>query len=382
MIDTLLILGGHIQALGLARQAYLKGLKIVLVIPDKYSVARFSKAVDEVCVCKSEDDLINYLEKHKRKNTMLFPTNDEYISFIVKHKEKLKDFYTIALPEYPIVQLFADKSETYRFAENNNIPHPWCKYPQSLSETQTMADGLDYPVVIKPTVMYDFHKKFGKKAFLCKDKQSLLEKIKELESNDYPISSIIIQEYLSGGAKNLYSFGFFAVDGEVKSSITVNRIRQNPMDFGNSTTYAITSDVQEIQDIATSIVKQTRYTGMGEVEFMFDKGKYKFLETNTRAWKWHTITDGRNFSFIGDWIDWLNQGCLSERRDSKIQCAWVERFTDMAVIIKGIFRGYIKLGGVIKSYQQRKISAVWNIKDPLPAIMYILMSPILYVKRY
>ncbi len=379
-INRLCILGGHIQALGLARQAKKKGVAVTLIIADGFSVARFSRYVDKVYICRSEEHLINCLNTNKSKCTLLFPTSDEYIDFIVRHFSALNETFLVALPELATTQLFADKSLSYKFAKANNIPHPWCKYPQSLSDVHDMASQLEYPVVIKPAVMYDFHKQFGKKAYLCESKEELLLKTNALAQAGYPVKALILQEYLSGGAKNLYSFGFFAVNGNVKSSITVNRIRQNPMDFGNSTTFALTTDIPQIEDIAKRIIHLTNYTGMGEVEFMYDKGEYKFLEVNTRAWKWHTITDGQGFSFIGDWIDWLNRESLTAHFSN--DCAWVERITDYAVILKGIFKKQIKLGDVIRSYGQRKISAVWSLSDPLPAIMYALMSPILYVKRY
>lgn len=382
MINSIIILGGHIQALGLARQANKKGLKVIIIIPDGYSVARFSRYVSKVFVCSTEELLLECLDNIKSKETLLFPTSDDYIDFIVRHQVFTSEAYTVALPELITVKLFADKTLAYQFAEKNLIPHPWCRYPKTIEDVESMADGLDYPVVVKPAVMYDFHKKFGKKAFLCDGKEALLAIVLELNKTDYPINAIIIQEYLSGGAKYLYSCGVFAVDGEVISSITVNRIRQNPMDFGNSTTFAETVDVPEILEITKRIIKLTNYTGVGEVEFMYDKGEYKFLEINTRAWKWHTITDGRGFSFIGDWIDWLNTGFVSISHPSHKKCAWVERLTDFAVIVKGLFRGQVKFGEAIQSYCQRKVSAVWSIKDPLPAIMYFLMSPILFLKRY
>ena len=382
MVKSLCILGGHIQALGLARQAKQKRVQVSLIVPDGFSVARFSKCVDKTYICKNEDELDLCLKKCQGKDTMLFPTSDEYIDYIVRNYDSLKELFTIALPELSTVKLFADKTRTYRFAEENNIPHPWSRYPQKLNDVEAMAEQLDYPVVIKPAVMYDFHKKFGKKAFLCENKENLMSKTKEIVAGDYPISGMIIQEYLAGGPKNLYSFGFFAVDGEVKSSIVVNRIRQNPMDFGNSTTFAVTVDVPEIEELSKRSVKIANYTGMGEAEFMFDKGEYKFLEINTRAWKWHAITNGRGFSFIGDWIDWLNTDKLPQRQEKAETMAWVERFTDFAVILKGVFRGQVSFLEAVRSYRYKKVSAVWSLRDPLPAIMYVLMSPILFIKRY
>ena len=112
-------------------------------------------------------------------------------------------------------------------------------------------------------------------------------------------------------------------------------------------------------------------------------GATKFLEINTRAWKWHTISNQLGFSFIGaliDWFDGVNQKCPTMNPKDKV--AWVERLTDWTVIAKEILHGRMRLSEVGKSYEIKHESAVWSWRDPMPGIMYILLSPILYVKRH
>ena len=230
--------------------------------------------------------------------------------------------------------------------------------------------------------MYSFHQLFGKKAFRCDDKKELLARCIDI-SEKIPVSSIIIQEFLSGGAKCLYSFGAFAVDGEPKAWVTANRIRQNPMDFGNSTTFAVTCQVPELEKIARKILKETRYTGLAEVEFMYDEPSktFKFLEINTRAWKWHSISTGLGFGFLSEMVKFLN-GQKGDFKESGTSVAWVERLTDFTIIAKETLKGKMNLFKAIRSYRQKKVSAVWSWKDPLPGIMYLILSPILFIKRY
>ena len=249
---------------------------------------------------------------------------------------------------------------------------------------------MPYPVVVKPAVMYSFHAKFGKKAFRCDNAASLIATYKKIAAEDYPLETILIQEFLDGGAKNLYSCGVMAVDGEIRVSMQANRIRQNPMDFGNSTTYAISCSIPEMQDQTEQLLQMTKYSGIGEVEWMYDKksGTYKFLEINTRAWKWHTISNQLGFSYIGALIDSFDgmeneDGVKGEElRDNSEKVAWCERLTDWTVSAKEILHGRMRIRDVVKSYKIRHESAVWSWKDPLPAIMYVLLSPILFIKRH
>jgi predicted ATP-grasp superfamily ATP-dependent carboligase len=138
----------------------------------------------------------------------------------------------------------------------------------------------------------------------------------------------------------------------------------------------------------------TKYSGIGEVEWMWDARErvYKFLEINTRAWKWHTISNQLGFSFIGALIDAYNGVVTTEgvgelgKKGAKgltsEEVAWCERLTDFTVAAKEILHGRMTLKEVCASYKIKHESAVWSWRDPLPAIMYILLSPILYVKRH
>ena len=175
----------------------------------------------------------------------------------------------------------------------------------------------------------------------------------------------------------------FAVDGDSKVSLIANRIRQNPMDFGNSTTFAITCNVPQIELLSRQLLHMVQYFGLGEVEWMYDPmtEEYKFLEINTRAWKWHTISNQLGFSFIGAMIDHYN-GVSIESPVNTTTVGWVERLTDWTISIKEILHGKTRFSLIKQSYKIKKENAVWRWTDPLPGIMYMLMAPILYIRRY
>ena len=53
MIKRVVIFGGHIQALGLARQVKAKGIEVVIVTDEGCSVARFSRAASLLTIASS-----------------------------------------------------------------------------------------------------------------------------------------------------------------------------------------------------------------------------------------------------------------------------------------------------------------------------------------
>ena len=155
------------------------------------------------------------------------------------------------------------------------------------------------------------------------------------------------------------------------------------MDFGNSTTFAITCNIPEIRRVAEEVLKLTRYFGLAEIEFMYDTktDTYKFIEVNTRAWKWHSISNKLGFSFLIEMIHYYNGEPVRLKLNFSKEVAWAERLTDFSVILKEILKGNLSVKDICKSYKIQKEYAVWSIKDSLPFFMYILLSPILFFIR-
>ena len=385
MIQRVVIIGGHIQALGLARQVAKKQVEVVLLLDTAWAVARFSRYVTKTVYYKSAEELHAQIMQLQLPNkaTLLFPTNDEAVEVLSSRYEEYYAYFAMGIPNPSIVALFNDKRKAYQYVADKGIPCPRCWYPNTIDEVREMATELEYPVVVKPAVMYSFHATFGKKAYRCNNAEELESIFQRIASMNYPIDTILIQEFLSGGPKYLYSYGVFAANGESKTALIANRIRQNPMDFGNSTTFAVTCDIPQIAEQSIQLLRMVNYFGLGEVEWMYDPAidTYKFLEINTRAWKWHTISNQLGFSFIGAMIDNYNGTPIAPTNYTQ-SVGWVERLTDWTVVTKEILRGKMTINDVCKTYRIKKENAVWQWTDPLPGIMYILMAPILYVKRY
>ena len=136
MVRNVIILGSHIQALGLARQANTIGVEVILVIPDRYSVAYFSNAVSKVLLYSTEKELYGKICSCKTnvKETLLFPTNDEMIEFLVKYYDEFNEAFYMGIPKPETVTLFSDKRNTYRFCEKNHIACPHSSYPDTIED--------------------------------------------------------------------------------------------------------------------------------------------------------------------------------------------------------------------------------------------------------
>jgi len=383
MIDSVFILGNHIQALGLARLAKKINLKVSLFNDHVVSITRYSNACQHFYLFRNKEELLHLLQDlGGKKRTLLLATNDSLIDFLSSNYKKLSKSYYLSIPNPEIVEICYNKRATYRKALELKIPIPESHFPDTLEDILQLSEAVRFPVILKPAVMHTFHKVTGKKALLCMTKDELIKNYKKIIAI-IPPTEVILQEYLKGGAKTLYSFGSFAANGEVYSSLSANRTRQNPMDFGNSTCYAITVSEPAFENIASKFIKSINYFGMSEVEFMKDPetGEFKMLEINPRAWKWHSIANRLNINFLKLMVDYLDGKEIEPEHKNKTGVAWIERLTDTYIALNEMFHKRFTFKEYLKSLQVPKENAVWSLNDPLPAIMYLLLSPYLFFKR-
>lgn len=383
MIDSVFILGNHIQALGLVRLAKKAGLAVRLFNNSSASIARYSNACQNFHLFKNKNELLTLLRDFdNQKKTLLVATNDSLIDFLSENYDELSQSYYLSIPEPAVVDICYNKRYTYLKAAELGIPIPESYFPDSLEELTNLANIIKYPAILKPAVMHTFHKVTGKKVYLCKDRAELL-KYYDRMTNIIPANEVILQEFIRGGAKSLYSYGSFAAEGRVYGSLSANRVRQNPMDFGNSTCYAITVSEPEFETHAIRFLEAIRYFGMSEVEFMKDpdSGEYKMLEINPRAWKWHSITNKLGINLLKMMVDYLNSGNVEIKHSKEIGIGWIERFTDTYIVFNEIIHNRMSIKTYLSSLKIPKESAVWSIRDPLPAIMYFVMLPYLFIKR-
>ncbi len=382
-ITKLFILGNHVQALGLARMASDMRLHVTIFNDYGASIARFSNSCDRFVIYRDKAHLLGLLlDPQIAKDTVLVATNDDLVGFMVQNYDKLGESYYLSIPAPEVVDICFNKINTYKRAIELGIPIPASHFPVSLKEMEDLAGRIHYPVILKPAVMHTFHKATRKKVFFCANAKSLIDNYQKV-IQIIPPSEVIVQQFLTGGAKALYSFGSFFADGEVIGGFTANRIRQKPMDFGISTCFARTVINPEIERLATNFLQAINYFGLSEVEFMYDKesGLFHLIEINPRAWKWHSIANKLDINLLEMMIRYLDDLPVIKKLNTKPDVGWIERLTDTYVVLGELFRGRLTLAEYWNTLHLPKESAVWSLRDPLPAIMYLVMTPYLLFKR-
>lgn len=380
-INNIIILDNHIQGLGCIRLTVNKKVRVILYNSSKICVSRFSKYCHELKVYKNQEYLLNELLTKQSEGSLIIPTNDKMIKFCLDNYNELSAKFKLLVLDYKNTELCYSKKLLYQRLANSNISLPETDYACHEFDYKEYAKKVRYPVILKPSIMHTFKSELGKKVLLCENQREFNEKYL-IAKRVIPEEEIMIQELIKGGAKNLFSYCAFAVNGKPYGEIIVNRKRQNPMDFGNSTTYAITVDNDRVKCLAESLLNEIHYTGMCEVEFMYDEESdtYKFLEINPRFWKWHNLAQKMKINYLEMYLQYVSGIKISDKRYVPY-IVWRERISDTIIALNEILKGKLSFKDFNKSNRYCTQYACWDKKDPLPAIMYMLFLPILKIKR-
>ena len=378
-IDVL-VLGGHVQGLGIVRILAEKGLRIAVLDETSINLAKFSRYCNAFFKC--DNDEIEVFLKNRSldpnfENCVVFPTNDFYVELLARKKEQFLPNLICAVDSWKKIEVFFSKEKSYQFAESLSIEIAKTFQVNTTEEIENI--DIKYPCIIKPVVMHTFYKKFKKKVIVCSNEEELRTKL-SLVTSFFSINEILVQEIINGDNSCQYSVGVFAIDGKIIRSISANRERQHPIDFGNATTFAVTCSNPKLIEYSKKIIEHSKYTGLCEIEFKRDSltGKYMFLEVNSRTWKWHSICQAAKIDLLHPYYEYLVSGKVYFEKQDQRDAFFIHELTDLPTRLKMRFQN-LKVIHSPKGFNKQH--AVWNKNDTLPWLMEKLFLPYYLFKR-
>lgn len=373
----IIIIGGHVQGLGIARIYGEQGIPCVVMDDTRINIARHSKFVKKYYYFQKFNllsRLIRLARTGKYNNWLIMPTNDYHIMVISKNKEELEKYFKVSSDTWDIIDKFYNKRITYRLTEKIGVDYPRTWMPDSEEELKDI--DCNYPCIIKPAVMHNLYSVIKKKVLVCNSFEELVENYRAV-LKIIPPEEVLVQDIIPGSNENQFSACFAFYNGEPSVSLVARRKRQHPLDFGNATTFAETLENDELLQNSIKLLKEANYSGVCEVEYKMDDrdGKFKFLEVNPRTWKWHIIAKKSKSPFLMSMFNKIYN------REPIIKNDWTQAYfkhvlTDVWIQYQLIKRGQYKF----RRYKNIQY-AVWDNSDPLPQIMELVYFPITYIKR-
>lgn len=373
--NTVIILGGRIMGLTAIRSLAKHNIKTILLYHDKKDYATVSKYVVKSFYSPhpetEEMEFLQFLSglSLKFKGAVIFPTDDEYLITLAKHKEKLSKYFVVACNDLDVISKLINKSYIYEIAAKSGIPTPRNLVTNNIDEAKEFAIEIGFPCLVKPSQSHIYVKTFGKKMAKVFNFELLEKEFREANSQNL---EVMIQEFIPGNDCDNYSFWGFKYEDSFYAEATAQKVRNDPPGTG-SPRVQVTKNISEIIPLSRKILSELGYQGYANVEFKKDtrSNEYKFMEINPRINRCmlQAIAGGIDYPWII--YNQLVNGLLPENLICKENIYWID-------LAKDIIRNFqyrkiekYKLKEYLTPYLNEHVFAVLSLSDIKPFIKRI-----------
>ena len=379
------MVGGDYQGLGIARSLGRQGVTVV-VLDDELSIARASRYVDSFHHVADLLDpqaalhaLVDLGRSLPAGDWVLFPTREETVVLVSRHRALLSQWFRIPTPDFEVVRTAWDKRETYRRAQELGIPTPRFWLPRS--EDDVARVPLTTPVVVKPAIKEHFVYRTKVKAWRADTRHELMTAYRDA-SAVVPAEEIIIQELVPGTGSSQLAYCALFKEGAALADMTVVRRRQHPSDFGRASTYVETVDAPELDAPSERFLAALHFDGLVELEYKRDPrdGVLKLLDVNARTWGYHTLGQAAGVDFPHLLLRDV-RGEEQPRLRARPGVRWIRLETDVPNAVRDMWHGRLRPAAYLRTLRGIDTEAVLSLRDPLPALMELALTPYLALRR-
>lgn len=363
------LLGGAYGTLALARSLKRAGAQVWLVT-DETRCPSFSGAVHRVVpwVGPHHPRAVDALEEAVRSNSLagaiLVPGADPETRFVGEAYGRLSlSFHVLTLP-WEDLRWACDKSLAYRRASELGLAIPRIYRP-----AQFQPGELRFPLVLKPSMRVQTNRFTADRGWRVDDWAQFGERYRaacELVGAE----QVIVQQLIGGGGEQQMSYAGLWNAGEPVIGLAARRLRQHPVEFGNTSTYVVSAVLPDVTTAAETFLRSIRHHGLVEIEFKRDPvdGALKLLDVNPRPWNWMALAAAAGVDFGGA-IASLAAGVPVARVRARPGVAWIFATRDLVAAAQSGRLRPRALPGYAASWARVRSCACFSWADPLPGIV-------------
>lgn len=302
-----------------------------------------------------------------KKPPVLFPTSDQSVSFISRHREELADIALFSLPDSDTLDKIINKDGTFELASCRGVPIPATHVPVTMDDIRSVAETINFPVIFKPNDTFSGLLPGNAKNLTFRTKPEMLE---FFEANPACSDKGVLQEIIWGGDGYIYvCAGYFNKTGDALTLYTGRKIRQHLPDYG-VTCCGESVDVPEIRQISVDFMKKLNYWGLASVEFTRDRktGKFYFLEINARSYYHNSLflSCGINLPYTA-YLDMVSGGTAAiQPSKQKEGIIWIDFLRDVGSFWRKFKKGELGFFEWLATVRKASSYGVYDPEDTGP----------------
>ena len=291
-VPAAIVMNTHITGLAVARSLGRAGIPVLGLDKERGGLGQHSRHLTGLGLVPGPEvddgaalaDHLATLGPSFPTRPVLFPTNDDWVLALARHRDRLQEHYRYPFASHDVVKRALTKTALYRACAALGVACPRSWFLDEASPEQVAAQ-VPYPCVLKPDDSRGFYDAFRAKVFVVHTPADLLARVAQCAAVGL---TLVAQEWIGTDPGGFWSVAsYLSPDGTPRGVFTGRKLEQWPPDFGTSCLADAVWDA-DIAKAGVAVLQELGYSGISEVEFVRDAatGRLLLLDVNTRAWKW------------------------------------------------------------------------------------------------
>lgn len=349
-----------------------RDVPVIGITSDPKSFCSRTNVCEQIMAAETETgEFVQILEElgpQLSEKAVLFPSTDMSVLHLSDSRDRLTDWFHIALPAADVVETLIDKISFYSYAQDLGLPIPKTKFLYDRTDAEEAAKYLTFPCILKPPKKNpEWERNASAGVYKITDASEFLPFYDQC-SEWAPV--LMIQEWVEGPDSNLYSCNcYFDKRNEPIVTFIARKLRQWPPGAGVSSLGEECRNDSVLKE-SIRLFRGVKYRGLGYVEIKRDErsNKYYVIEPNIgRPTGRSAIAEAGGvellYAMYCDMIGWpLPQNLEQKYGNAK----WIYWRRDLQAAIYYWRRGDLSLKDWLHSWRGRKRCAVFSWRDPLP----------------
>lgn len=355
------------------------GVPVYNVDPDRLAPAFWSRYCTRKFLWdiehQSADASLQYLCEVREqigRPCILIPTTDRTAKFVAEHALTLAESFIFPQQKAQLVQALTSKEDMFYLARRSEIPTPDAVFPLSREDVMKFLNRCQLPIMLKGIDGQRLWDRIGKKMFVVRSKDELLELYSAAEDLGNP--NLMLQEYIPGEDDTVWMFnGYFDAQSDCLVGFTGKKIRQCPVHTG-STSLGICLRNSAVEETTKRFMKAIGYQGILDIGYRYDarNGQYKVLDVNPRIGATFRLFVGENGMDVARalYLDLTNQKVISS--SAKEGRKWIVEDLDLVSSYRYYREGSLSFSEWKSSLRGIEEAAFICSDDPLPILAMII----------
>lgn len=272
---NILLFGGGLQVLSIARSLKSKGYKVD--VAGEHNEISFRSRYVNKCynICLDELTTSNFVSILNISNyAVVIPMEDDYATWLSMHKDEIHHLSKAkcAVMDYDVYALASDKTQLLDFCKQYNLPHP--KTAIINDNYEALAEEVGFPALIKPS------HSAGSRGIHIVNSIDELKEWSEKTIAEY--GECALQEYICSKDYYYNVMLYRTADGNWGNYTITKIMRYYPIK-GGSSSFCVTIENEKLLNICKEILDKLGWIGFADFDVLEKgDGDYRVIEINPR----------------------------------------------------------------------------------------------------